>query len=368
MFLADFHLIRPSFESTQEETLDWLVEAHTKSESFCNNDPSFRQTIKEKLWHVGCKPERVAKRGHVLGDFLHRDWEQMKVYRLHESPTGKDLSTRAKIYEAEVDQIFNQYYPEGASPPDDLIHVSCTGYVSPSGAQKIVSNRNWGTCTTVTHAYHMGCYGSIPAIRMGTGFLSNSLEKKQVDIVHTEICSLHSNTSLHQLDQLVSQSLFADGFMKYSILRQTSRPRLKVCKVKEEIIPNSLKAMTWNVVDWGFQMSLAKEVPVLITRHLPGFLDRLCKGVQTNALFAVHPGGPKILVHVQELLGLSDRQMQFSFQILKEYGNMSSATLPHIWQRILEDPTVSDSTPIISLAFGPGLSICGALMEKICGC
>jgi predicted naringenin-chalcone synthase len=161
--------------------------------------------------------------------------------------------------------------------------------------------------------------------------------------------------------------LFADGFMKYSIVRNSREPHLKVIALREEIIPNSLKAMTWNVVDWGFQMSLAKEVPVLITRHLPGYLERLCKSHFNEALFAVHPGGPKILMHVQELLGLSDRQMSYSFQVLKEYGNMSSATLPHIWQKILQDPNVPTHTPIISLAFGPGLSLSGALMEKICG-
>ncbi len=367
MILTNFQMIRPPFETAQEEALDWFVEAHAKSESFKNQDPAFRQAIKEKIWHVGCKPDHIAKRGHVLDDFLHRDWDKMKIYRLSESPSGKHLSDRANVFEEEADRVFDQYYPEDASPPDDLIHVTCTGYVSPSGAQKIVSKRNWGHCTTVTHAYHMGCYGSIPAIRMGTGFLNSSSEKQQVDIVHTEICSIHSNTSLHQLDQLVSQSLFADGFMKYSMVRQTSQPHLKVLSVKEEIIPNSLKAMSWKVVDWGFQMYLAKEVPVFITRHLTGYLDRLCKAIPKNALFAVHPGGPKILLHVQKLLGLSDEQMQFSFQILKEYGNMSSATLPHIWQRILKDPNVPESTPIISLAFGPGLSIAGALMEKTCG-
>lgn len=367
MNLTQFHSIRPSFETSQEETLEWLVEAHAQSESFSNQDPSFRSSLKEKLWHVGCKPDRITKRGHVLEDFLHRDWEKMKIYRLHESPTGKSLSERVKIFEIEVDRVFEEYYPEGASAPDDLIHVSCTGYVSPSGAQKIVSERNWGQCTTVTHAYHMGCYGSIPAIRMGNGFLCSASEKQRVDIVHTEICSLHSNPSRHELDQLVSQSLFADGFMKYSVVRHTREPHLKLVAVREEIIPHSLKAMTWNVVDWGFQMSLAKEIPVLITRALPGFLSRLCPSSIPNPLFAVHPGGPKILLHVQKVLGLSDSQMEFSFEILKNYGNMSSATLPHIWQRILEDPAVPSCTPIISLAFGPGLSICGTLMEKVCG-
>lgn len=359
MLLSDFQLIRPSFETTQEETLNWLVEAHVKAEG----NEEFRQTIHEKFWRVGCKPDRIAKRGHVLGDFLHRDWDRMEIYRLHETPAGKDLSARASVYDREVDKIFEQYYPEKALPPNDLIHVSCTGYVAPSGAQKIVSKRNWGQSTTVTHAYHMGCYGSIPAIRMGTGFLSSSNEKDRVDIVHTEICCLHTNPSLHQLDQLVSQSLFADGFMKYSMTRTCDQTHLKVRSLREEIIPQSTKAMTWDVVEWGFQMFLAKEVAVLITRHLPGYLERL--GKPQNALYAVHPGGPKILLHVQELLGLSDQQMSYSFQVLKEYGNMSSATLPHIWEKILRDPSVPNGTPIISLAFGPGLSICGSLMEKV---
>ncbi|HSX10602.1 MAG TPA: 3-oxoacyl-[acyl-carrier-protein] synthase III C-terminal domain-containing protein [Chlamydiales bacterium] len=366
MLLTDFEIIRPEFETSQAESFHWLVEAHTKAEG----KEGFRETIKEKLWHVGCKPDYIGKRGYVLADYNHLDWEKMEVYRLHESPAGKDLSTRAKVYAREVDKVFEKYYSAESLAPDDMIHVSCTGYVSPSGAQKIVSKRGWGEATTVTHAYHMGCYGSFPAIRIGTGFLHSAREKQRVDIVHTEICSLHTNPSMHQLDQLVSQSLFADGFIKYSAVREADRPHLKILSLQEEIIPHSTKAMTWDVVEWGFQMSLAKEVAVLITRHLPGYLERLYRktGPLSSPLFAIHPGGPKILTHVQSLLGLSDMQMKQSFQTLKAYGNMSSATIPHIWQAILSDENVPNHTPIVSLAFGPGLSISGAILEKICGC
>lgn len=363
MLLTDFQIIRPPYESKQEETLNWLVEAHVKAQG----EESFRETIREKLWHVGCKPENIEKRGHVLPDFLHTDWEKMEIYRLDEFVQGKSLTERVKIFEKEVDRVFEAYYPEDTAPPDDLIHVSCTGYISPSGAQKIVSNRNWGLTTTITHAYHMGCYGSLPAIRMGRGFLASDPEKKRTDVVHTEICCLHSNPSNHKLDQLVSQSLFADGFMKYSIQRESEAPHIKICAVREETIPNSLKSMTWNVVDWGNEMYLAKEVPVLINRHLPGYLKRLVGEIKGKPLFAVHPGGPKILQYIQQLLNLDPFQMAYSYEILKEYGNMSSATLPHIWEKILADSSVESGTQIISLAFGPGLTIAGSLMEKICG-
>ena len=373
MLVTDFHSIRPPFETSQSDTLDWLLEAHVKAESAKGLSQEeiilFRQGLREKLWHVGCKPDRIEKRGHVLDDFLHRDWKNMQIYSLDELPSGKDLSARVKVFETQVDRIFDQYYSPTSVAPDDLIHVSCTGYVSPSGAQKIVSKRDWGRMTTVTHAYHMGCYGSIPALRMATGFLASSDEKKRADIVHTEICSLHTNPTLHQTDQLVSQSLFADGFIKYTVLKETALPHLKILKVREEMIPDSTKAMTWNVVEWGHQMFLAKEVPVLITRHLKGYLERLCPTLDVKkALFAIHPGGPKILMHIQELLQLTDAQMAHSFQILKQFGNMSSATIPHIWQAIHEDPQVPDGTYIVSLAFGPGLSIAGTIMEKkICG-
>jgi predicted naringenin-chalcone synthase len=155
--------------------------------------------------------------------------------------------------------------------------------------------------------------------------------------------------------------------MKYSVVKETDKTHLKIHTIREEIIPDSTTAMTWDVMEWGFQMKLAKEVPVFITRYLQEYLQRLYKGDIKNAIFAVHPGGPKILMYVQRLLGLTDQQMQYSYQILKEYGNMSSATLPHIWQRILNDDSVKNGTPVISLAFGPGLSICGAVMEKVCG-
>src|SRR5262249_30870614 len=152
------------------------------------------------------------------------------------------------------------------SPPDDLIHVTCTGYASPSGAQKLVAARGWGETTTVTHAYHMGCYGSIPALRMARGF--NAVKGGRVDIVHTEICSLHVNPSLHNAGQLVTHSLFADGFIKYSSARNAEGPSLKVLALQEEILPDTAQMMTWKAMNWSFEMALSKEIPVQITRAL----------------------------------------------------------------------------------------------------
>ena len=362
MFITDFISIRPSYESTQQETLEWLVEAHIAAE---NGDEEFRTKIQEDLAKYGCKPGRIEKRGHVISDYLHKNWDTMEIFRLNDHPSGADLGVRLKQFAFHADRIFDQYYSKELHPPDDLIHVSCTGYVSPSGAQKIVSKKGWGQQTTVTHAYHMGCYGAIAALRIGKGFLAADASKERTDVVHTEICSIHANPSKHKPDQLVSQSLFADGFIKYSLLKKPVDKCIEVQLVREELIPDSTFGMTWNVGERNFEMTLAKEVPVLIARALPDYLDRLSGGngkhLCKNALFAIHPGGPKILDHVQKVLELSDKQMAYSYKILQKMGNMSSATIPHIWKEILDlEP---NGTEIVSLAFGPGLTICGSIME-----
>ena len=83
-----------------------------------------------------------------------------------------------------------------------------------------------------------------------------------------------------------------------------------------------------------------------------------------EAVFAIHPGGPRIIDEIAEHLGLRPDQVQASNAILRDCGNMSSATLPHVWQAILADEAVPSGTLIVSLAFGPGLTISGALLRK----
>ena len=366
--LSRFHTILPAYESSQENTLEWLVEAHTQAEDKAKGlkDPSlFRSEIRDKLNRVGCKPHHINKRAHILPDFLHKNWALMEIYQLEKTASGVSLEERMNHYRKHAEDSFQSFYEHEPEAPDNLIHVTCTGYLAPSPAQRLVSQKGWGEKTTVTHAYHMGCYGAIPAIRMASGFLKND---KRTDIVHTEMCSLHSNPSQHDLDQLLTQSLFADGFIKYSVSDQKEEPHLKVLSCREEIIPDSSHLMSWELGASGFQMSLSKEVATSIAQALNGYLERLIpEKMSKTPLFAIHPGGPKIVQHIQKLLKLENEQISHSKHILFDRGNMSSATLPHIWEAILNDERIQDKTPIISLAFGPGLSIAGCLMEKSCG-
>ena len=316
-----------------------------------------------------------------MEDFLHFNWNEMRIYNVIKDPCGAGHQVRTNYFSEVTDQIFERFYPPSSQPPGDLIHVTCTGYASPSSAQKIVEKQNWQTETVITHAYHMGCYGAFPALRMAQGFLASSHlnggKKELVDIVHTELCTIHLNPARHEPEQLVVQSLFADGFIKYSLVscQQLARQKahgLKILSIREEIVPGSLEAMSWIIGDWGMEMKLSRDVAQFIATTLREFLVTLCRQagydfeeLRQEALFAIHPGGPKIVDQVQELLGLSNSQVELSKQLLYECGNMSSATLPHVWQRIVADQSLAKGRLVFSLAFGPGLTICGGLMEII---
>ena len=357
MILSDFRVILPRYKSTQEETIAWLVKAHDISNS----------GLSKVVPRYVCKPSRVASRYHALEDFTHTDWDRMKIFNLRKNPAGSGSQERMKFFSEVAWNTFRQFYIEDTESPEEIIHVTCTGYVSPSAAQRIVSEKNWGEKTEVIHAYHMGCYAAIPAIKLA------SVVKDRIDIVHTELCSLHFNPSIQKIEQLVVQGLFSDGLIRYSafseksfLQRQTSG--LEVILIHEEIIPETSNEMMWEISDSSMLMTLSRDISKHIGSHLSKFLERLCgesiRDVLQNAIFAIHPGGPLIIDDTSRILSLQKEQVRFSEKILRERGNMSSATIPHIWKEIVDDPSIPNGQLIVSLAFGPGLTVAGAILKK----
>lgn len=215
---------------------------------------------------------------------------------------------------------------------------------------------------------------SRPRIGEGEGgLLTGERAKSRVDIVHTELCTLHLNPARHEPRDIVAQSLFADGLIKYSVHRssEASVPGLEVLRVLDRVLPDSVDAMTWMPEAWGMAMHLDRSIPILIGKGLPDFLEALVgpaglssEVARKQALFAIHPGGPRVLDHAERILELSTGQVHHSRAVLREHGNMSSATLPFIWKRMIEDPHVEPGSLIVSFAFGPGLTICGSLLRK----
>ncbi len=126
--------------------------------------------------------------------------------------------------------------------------------------------------------------------------------------------------------------------------------------------------MTWHIADSGFDIVLSSYVPQAIQSGIAQFAQRLLQQQQLSLsdieLFAIHPGSQKILQACEKALGLSENDNRYSYDVLRHYGNMSSATVLFVLKKIWDDLSQSDAgKQIFSCAFGPGLTLESMLLR-----
>lgn len=375
-FLNRFEIVNPRNRVDQVDLLNWIVRCHQEAAKNDKNQTSDDLDLIKNLFNrYGVKPSKIYQRYLESKDVLSLEFSKNKIYQfdaLHKN--GMDIAERAKFFSERSYEVFKKFYDieKVVKRPDHLIHVTCTGYVSPSAAQRIVTEKNWKQSTDITHAYHMGCYAAMPSVRLAKCLVTAAVDEPNytVDIVHNEMCGLHMNPLTQTPEQVVVQTLFADGHIKYtaSANGMANGKNLKVIAILERIIPESEEDMGWIPACWGMKMNLSRDVPEKIKLSLSEFSNDLFKKARLNvqqamkSIFAIHPGGPKIIEVVQRHLQITDDQVRESKKVLYERGNMSSATLPHVWSEILNG-SYPVGTKVISFAFGPGLTLFGSVFE-----
>ena len=362
-YLSDFACPSPQFHKSQSESFDWLISAYKRYQKQQTHEESAYLKL---LQRVGVSEKQIAQRGYFLPDF-HQSESEAQIF----SAEQKGMKSRQTYFQNATQGVINELYDE-RKIPDHLIHITCTGYLAPSPVQILAAQRS--PETLVTHSYHMGCYGAFPALRMASGFLHSSQLRPQqeVDLIHTELCTLHLDPEDPTLDRMLVQTLFADGVAAYRVSSKKPQLGFEILSLDEYLVPNTVDAMTWNLSERGFEMTLSKDVPNLIVEKLQECLQKWQKSSPHFELsqlktswMAVHPGGPKILDFVRDRLELTEDQIQFSRKVLREKGNMSSATLPHIWDEMLKDENVKNGELVVSMAFGPGLTLCLGLFRMV---
>lgn len=249
-----------------------------------------------------------------------------------------------------------------------VITVSCTGFYNPGPDLAIIENLRLPSFVQRYHLGFMGCYASVPALRMAYQFCKSD-PKSVILIVCVELCSLHFQPK-KDLDTIIANSLFADGAAAVIVSTRNSGPakaRFALCSFHSEIIEKGANEMAWKIGDTGFDIVLSKYVPKIIGSNIAeliaGILDRERLSFEDIGVWAVHPGGKSILDQVQRNLGLSETQLLASREILRRFGNMSSVTLLFVLKEILEQYKSNQDALVYALAFGPGLVAESALLN-----
>ena len=317
---------------------------------------SRRALAKRIFEHAG-----VRTRSAVVSPLLEdvSDWsteQRMARYQVEALPLGKEAIGRALA--------------DAGLSADELglfAVCSCTGYATPG--LDILLARDLGMSPSVQRLFvgHMGCYAALPSLGTVSDFVV--ARGRPALLLCAELTSLHLQPIGARVDvqQIVSHALFADAATAVVLTPGGSAGSSSGYAVRQlAALTDAATAdhMTWDITDQGFRMGLSPKVPSVLATHVRGFVDELlaAEGLTVADVggWAVHPGGPKILDVVQEQLELPAEALEPSRTVLSTYGNCSSPTV----LLILEALRRGDHPPgrVVMLAFGPGLTLYGALL------
>lgn len=250
-----------------------------------------------------------------------------------------------------------------------VITVSCTGFFAPGPDYHIVKELGLNGSTQRYHIGFMGCYAAFPALKMAKAFCEAD-PNAVVLIVCLELCTLHLQLR-EDLDFIISASVFADGAASAIVsARQPAKTSnsLIINHLGTDITPTGEDDMAWTIGDAGFDMTLSTYVPEIIQANIKPLIDRQlnASGLNNNDIdhWAIHPGGRAILDKIQQAMNLNDEQITSSRKILREFGNMSSATVLFVLNDVLNNLDKSHpNRNVLAMAFGPGLTIETGLFE-----
>ena len=273
--------------------------------------------------------------------------EKMADYREHAVALGAQVARecldRAGVAAADVDLV---------------ISVSCTGYMVPSIDAYLLGELGLRPNVRRVPITELGCVGGAAALARASDFV-RAVPGSNALVLAVELSSLTFQPDDASDANLVSCAFFGDGAAA-ALLTASDGPGIRVHDTESYLIPDSLDAMGFDLRDGGFHMVLSKEVPDVL-RHdirqlVDGFLARNGLTRSDMSAFALHPGGKKILEYLEEELELERTAVQPSWDVLRDFGNLSSATIVFVldeWQRQRRPPPGAYG---VAIGFGPGVS------------
>jgi len=271
---------------------------------------------------------------------------------------GKFPSTAARM------RLFETYAPKLAAMAVERLNIDaersrishvlitcCTGFSAPGLDLEIVARCGLPSTVERTIIGFMGCYAAINGLKLARHII-RSEPHARVLLINLELCSLHLQETT-DLDEILSFLIFADGCAASLV---TADPTgFAMDSFRALLVPDTEDLITWAIGDSGFNMVLSGQVPATILEAIRAQCDEILKGAPIPAIdhWAVHPGGRSVLDAVERALALQPAALHHSREVLRLFGNMSSATVMFVLERMMR--SYEPGALGCAMSFGPGL-------------
>ena len=246
----------------------------------------------------------------------------------------------------------------GPGDIDLILYVNTTGLATPSIDARLINELGLRHDVRRAPIWGLGCAGGAAGLSHAHHHALGHPDQR-VLLVATELCGLTFMPEDVSKANLVATALFADGAAAVVVEGdQVAGPGLPILDTRSRFYPDSLDVMGWTVLQQGLQVVFAQRIPDIVAdtarEDVGAFLGAHGLDLGDVDAFLLHPGGTKVLEAYETALGLVPQQLELSRGVLRDYGNMSSATVLFVLERYLREHGTGLGGHGLISALGPG--------------
>jgi alkylresorcinol/alkylpyrone synthase len=318
----------PSHRITQTQVLDILAQANGKA---------LPPRMAEILGNTGIEQRHIAMPPEYY--FGERSWAgRAQVYE----------NTAAALFQIAAGRALER---AGLTPADigQIVFVSTTGTMTPSLPSRMIAAMGFAPDTRCVPLFGYGCAGGVIGLGVAAD-LVRAVPGKAVLLVSLELCSIAYDHARMDKKDMVALALFADGCAA-AVIGAGRGPELSA--FASHVWPDTLEMMGWEIGDTGFDLVLARDIPLFVNSHFARVCDTFLAGQGLSkadmAEPACHPGGGRVVDALAEYFG---NDLPATRNVLRQNGNMSSPTVLFVLEALLAAGTINK--PMLMTALGPG--------------
>lgn len=320
------------------------------------------------------KASGIEQRYSVLSDY-HKLSGEFEFFPNDSTASFPTTAKRMSIYKrnalslglAAIENCFKNLENFSKKEITHLITISCTGMYAPGIDIEIIQHLDLTPSINRTAINFMGCYGAFNGMKVADAICRADPHSK-VLIVCVELCTIHFQKA-PSTENMISNAIFADGAAAILIqANPKSRPYFSLESFYCDLVAQTDQEMAWHIADYGFDIVLSSYVPEVIKSGIAKFTEKLLQQLNWSLTdidyYAIHPGGLKILQACEASLNISSEDNRYSYEVLRQFGNMSSATILFVLKKIWDSlDSKAHGKNILSCAFGPGLTLESMLLK-----
>ncbi|MFE6042035.1 type III polyketide synthase [Streptomyces sp. NPDC056452] len=243
---------------------------------------------------------------------------------------------------------------------DLLMFTSVTGVAAPSIDARLVGRLGLRPDVKRLPVFGLGCVAGAAGVARLHDYLLGRPGQVAV-LLSVELCSLTFQRGDRTPANLVATALFGDGAAAVVAVggeHRASADGPEVIDTRSRLYPDTERVMGWDIRSSGFKVVLDPAVPDVVRRYLAddvrGFLEEHGLKPKDIAHWVCHPGGPKVLEAVSDVLSLPEGALDVTWRSLADVGNLSSSSVLHVLRDTMQQRRPEPGTPGLLLAMGPG--------------